>query len=399
MRRVFANNLKSDDILVREDAENKLKKFNEIYLDDAKGATDYVIISSLKFLSKIHFDHFGKQCYVLIDEYDTPIHCAMQVGIKDTEKKRKFSKLKMFVYSILRSVLKDNDRNLKKGLITGISGIVKCSAFSGLNNVQSKRFLDNHVFVNYYGFTKDEVEKLLTDFNLTIYQTMVKDWYDGYVVNGGNLCIYNPWSIVIFIKTKIFDNYWVQSGHLENIKRIFSIESIKNIIYELLHGQTLRFYKELKTDFSIEDFKVLENILNVKNRVTEEMTEDHVLLFFSYIFELGYLSYSIKTDEYKIPNNEIKEEFKRNIIEFHFSLYKLSYEDLNDAIESLNELISDTNEIDSTNLERCLIKFLKPIEIKNFKIDESGVHGNEDIFHSIFNIIVIQSIANKVGSE
>jgi hypothetical protein len=143
----------------------------------------------------------------------------------------------------------------------------------------------------------------------------------------------------------------------------------------------------------------LENILNVKNRVTEEMTEDHVLLFFSYIFELGYLSYSIKTDEYKIPNNEIKEEFKRNIIEFHFSLYKLSYEDLNDAIESLNELISDTNEIDSTNLERCLIKFLKPIEIKNFKIDESGVHGNEDIFHSIFNIIVIQSIANKVGSE
>ena len=70
----------------------------------------------------------------------------MQVGIKDTEKKRKFSKLKMFVDSILRSVLKDNDRNLKKGLITGISGLVKCSAFSGLNNVQSKRFLDNHEF-------------------------------------------------------------------------------------------------------------------------------------------------------------------------------------------------------------------------------------------------------------
>jgi hypothetical protein len=103
--------------------------------------------------------------------------------------------------------LNDNDRNLKKGLITGISGILKCSAFSGLSNVQSKRFLDNHEFVNYYGFTKDEVEKLLTDFNLTKYQMMVKDWYDGYVVNGGNLCIYNPWSIVIFIKTQTFENY------------------------------------------------------------------------------------------------------------------------------------------------------------------------------------------------
>jgi hypothetical protein len=141
----------------------------------------------------------------------------------------------------------------------------------------------------------------------------------------------------------------------------------------------------------------LENILNVKKRVNkDEMTEDHVLLFFTYIFELGY---SIKTGEYKIPNNEIKEEFKTNIIEFHFSLYKLSYEDLNDAVESLNDLISDTIEIDSTNLERCLIKFLKPIEINNFNMYDSGVHGNEDIFHSIFNIISIKSIANKIGSE
>ena len=144
----------------------------------------------------------------------------------------------------------------------------------------------------------------------------------------------------------------------------------------------------------------MENILSVKKRVNkDEMTEDHVLLFFSYIFELGYLSYSIKTDEYKIPNNEIKEEFKTNIIELHFSLYKLSYEDLNDAVESLIELISDTIEIDSTILERCLIKFLKPIETSNFNIYDSGVHGNEDIFHSIFNIISIQSIANKIGSE
>jgi hypothetical protein len=88
MRRVFANNSKSDDLLVRKDAENNLKKFDTIYLDDAKGATDDDIISSLKFLSKILFDHFGKQCYILIDEYDTPIHCAMQVGIKDSERNR-----------------------------------------------------------------------------------------------------------------------------------------------------------------------------------------------------------------------------------------------------------------------------------------------------------------------
>lgn len=46
----------------------------------------------------------------------------------------------------------------------------------------------------------------------------------------------------------------------------------------------------------------------------DQMPDPYFDLFFSYLFELGYLSYTFNENEFRLPNNEIKFEIKKNMI-------------------------------------------------------------------------------------
>jgi hypothetical protein len=176
---------------------------------------------------------------------------------------------------------------------------------------------------------------------------------------------------------------------------IFKCDSIRNVINELIKHDHVNF--ELIKRLNIKDIKILQNLINC-NR--DNVASKHVDLFFSYLFELGYLSFSGDKNKYKLPNQEIETEFKRLIQDYYIDNYKLTRNDIDDAIKKLNNLIVNREANGILDLKESLTNLFKPLQLRSMQEkNEVGVHPNEDLFHSIVNFLCIQSTGCKFGTE
>ena len=159
------------------------------------------IESSLSLLSTLLTDHWGVPPLVLLDEYDTPVHVAYDKGFYDD--------MIDFMRNFMSTVFKDNT-DIFRGVITGILRVSKESLFSGLNNIDVDTLLDKPMSTA-FGFTQEEVDKILADYSLEAEREKVKEWYDGFLFGG--TMMYNPWSIINYTnKDGAFAPYWVNTG-------------------------------------------------------------------------------------------------------------------------------------------------------------------------------------------
>ena len=141
-------------------------------------ASEYQL--SLQILSLLLHKHYGKETIIIIDEYDTPIQQGHTCGF--------YNEVIEFMRNFFSGGLKDNS-HLAYGFLTGILRVAKESIFSGLNNLVVYSILDKP-YSQYFGFTKDEVEQMLTYYGYQEKLTEVCEWYDGYLF--GNTEIFNP---------------------------------------------------------------------------------------------------------------------------------------------------------------------------------------------------------------
>jgi hypothetical protein len=149
------------------------------------------LIVSLQKLSQWLMRYHGRQTYILIDEYDTPLNFARD--------KDYFEPMALFMKNFLSTTLKGNVY-LAKAVVTGILRISKDSMLSGLNNPEIYTMLRDTLYAPYFGFTDEELDPLFADQNLIKNEAEVKAWYNGYRING--LTLYNPWSIMNCLKNK-----------------------------------------------------------------------------------------------------------------------------------------------------------------------------------------------------
>ena len=98
-------------------------RFSEIL--NAEGPED-LYAESLRELSRHLARYHGERVFILIDEYDTPIHAI--------DKGKEEERLLDFFRVFLSGGLKDNS-HLARGVLTGILRVAKESLFSGLNNL------------------------------------------------------------------------------------------------------------------------------------------------------------------------------------------------------------------------------------------------------------------------
>lgn len=251
--------------------------------------------NSLKFLSKILKDFYGKNVVLIMDEYDTPIVSAYEYGYYD--------EIITFFRPFLSSVLKDNE-HLQMGIMTGILRVAKEGIFSGLNNLSVYTILDDK-YSDFFGLTENEVEKSLLDFQMDYRIDEVKSWYDGYKF--GETEIYNPWSILNFLSSKKLESYWINTSDNFLIKKILgnSDDSIREELREIFN---YRFIEK-----SIDK---ASNMIDVNN--TKEIWQ---LLLFS-----GYLTIGKKTettiDSYllKVVNKEVHNFFQKIFIDNYFKV-------------------------------------------------------------------------------
>ena len=299
MIEVFRKKINDGDVDEKRKAENYLKQFLRIYEMDGENASSWHIQHSLMFLCEILYFHFGKEVYILIDDYDSSVQNAIWSNEIDVESIIRY-------FDIILSMIYKDNHYLQKGLMTGVSRLTKPPAHSGFNNASEYEFLCSRRFSKYYGFTEAEVFQLLKDFDITDdHKDKVKSWYGGYKVENVDLFIYNTWSVLKFLQENKYESYWAQSGAINKISKIFKIDGIRKMINKLIENQCVKM--ELISKFTVNELQKLQNLLNSNG----EISSYHVYYFFSFIFELGYLSFSGDKDVYKIPNKEIEIEFKR----------------------------------------------------------------------------------------
>lgn len=139
----------------------------------------------------------------------------------------------------------------------------------------------------YVGFTENEVEKLCTDYKISVDE--VKSWYDGYIFD--NVSVYSPRSVVSCMRLGKIGNYWNQTETFEALKDYIEMnfEGLRDDVLSMLAGET-----------------VPVNTGSFTNDMTTFRTEDDV---FTLLVHLGYLAYDGKNKCVYIPNNEIRTEY------------------------------------------------------------------------------------------
>ena len=261
--------------------ENILLKNTE--LEDLKEA--------LKFLTRILYEKYNKKVVVLIDEYDSPLVSAYINGY--------YEKAKDFFKTFYSTVLKDNSY-LQMGVLTGIIRVIKAGIFSDLNNLSTYTILSD-VYTDSYGLTEEEVEKSLKYYGIEQEISNVKDWYDGYKF--GDSEVYNPWSILNFLRFKELRAYWVDTSGNDLIKDV-----LKKITKNTIEALERLFYGE----------GLKQNISGTSD-LSKLLSEDELweLMLFS-----GYLTVEEKIDHknyvLRLPNKEIKELFRDTFLEKYF---------------------------------------------------------------------------------
>jgi len=298
------------------------------------------LTTTLKFLTKILYEKYNKKVVVLIDEYDSPLVSAYINGY--------YNKAKDFFKTFYSIVLKDNSY-LQMGILTGIIRVIKAGIFSDLNNLSTYTILSD-VYTDSYGLTEEEVEKSLKDYGIEAEISKVKDWYDGYKF--GDSEVYNPWSIINFLRFKELRAYWVDtSGNdlINDVLKKMTKDTVK-ALEKLFDGEGLRQNISGTSDLS----KLLD-----ENELWE-------LLLFS-----GYLTIEEKVDQknyiLRLPNKEVKELFKDSFLEKYFGRGNK----LSDLMEALTEnRIEDYEE----SLQEILLTSVSYNDTKK---------GNEAFYHGL----------------
>ena len=252
--------------------------------------------SSLRFLSELLHKYFGKEVYILIDEYDAPINNAY-VECKGNPKQ--FRKVVKLFQSLLGATLKSNT-HLKQGLVTGVLRIAKSNLFSGLNNIQEFTLLDEG-FSNCYGFTQQEVNKLLGQVPVSTSSDDIRKWYNGYTF--GEQVLYNPWSIMCCLRHKgRLDCYWIDSGGTQLIDEVFISDKVQQDLQILISGGRLR--STIKRQISFDDISETETL--------------HSLLLFGGYLTPDTIPRVTRGHSYQlsIPNYEVKHIYEERLLKW-----------------------------------------------------------------------------------
>lgn len=187
----------------------------------------------LQLLSLMLHKHYGKECIIIIDEYDTPIQQGHSCNF--------YSEIVNFMRNFFSGGLKDNP-HLAFGFLTGILRVAKESIFSGMNNLKINSILEES-YSEYFGFTAEEVRDILHYYGREEKYQEICDWYDGYKF--GNIEIFNPWSVINYIADKCFPRaFWQSTGSNEIIGEIIATATLEITegLHRLLCGEKLTTY-------------------------------------------------------------------------------------------------------------------------------------------------------------
>ena len=247
--------------------------------------------TSLLDLSKYLNKYYSKKVIVLIDEYDSPIINAFDKGY--------YNEAIEFFQVFYSSALKTND-SVKYGILTGITRIIKEGIFSGLNNLYVNTVLSKN-YAEYFGLLESEVIEMLDNFNMKYKIEEVRSWYNGYLF--GNEQIYNPWSIVNYLREKEIKSYWA------NVSGNTLLENMLDNAGESVYADLKRFTDGESIEKYISDGTTIKSLLSSNDEIWQLFLYSGYLTKAEKQREIDVTSDYTNVYNLKIPNREIRSYF------------------------------------------------------------------------------------------
>ncbi|MDO5133707.1 MAG: AAA family ATPase [Eubacteriales bacterium] len=264
----------------------------------SKKSEEEDVRNALKTIMRMMNAVYGKPVILLIDEYDVPLSKA-----EESKNKEYYDQMLDVIRGIMSISLKTNEY-LKFAVVTGCLRISKESIFTGVNNFACYS-VTSRKFSRYFGFTEDEVVRMLDAFGLSGKMDLIRKWYDGYIF--GNTEVFCPWDVVSYLSAVLYDeddepqNFWVNTS--------------SNAILD-------DFVNHSGIDAS-EKFEILLNGGTITEDVCEELTYDCIFEseknLWGVMLMTGYVSKADKSVSrgrvrLRIPNAEITGIFRDAVV-------------------------------------------------------------------------------------
>lgn len=342
---------------------DQVEEFNHIYNVlahvQSKEQWKNCIIRSILVLCEVLSLYYGKNVYLLIDEYDTPFMSANMNGY--------YSEVRSVLAGFLSTSLKGNPY-LERAMLTGIQRVAKENIFSGLNNLTVLTVNDSE-YEDCFGFTEEEVRKLLDDFDLE-FTDEVKETYDGY--RFGNKDIYNPWSVTNYAVRKRLAPYWVNTAENSILKdalreRGTTFEKEYNKLIETGEITTVvsltTAYYEHQSDASLWGLMVNAGMLTVK----EIMGDDYYTL--------------------RIPNQEVWSAFREltafslqidegDMQKLFMELIRGNIDEFAERYQNILLTIPSYHDLQCENSYHMMVLGMCVFQQKNYIIESNRENGN-----------------------
>ncbi|HBA46665.1 MAG TPA: hypothetical protein DCZ91_02460, partial [Lachnospiraceae bacterium] len=233
-----------NDFLLKSECLNEDEKesFRKISVE----MEDYLATSSLNTLSNYLSRYYGKKVIILLDEYDTPMQEAYVSGY--------WRELVGFIRSLFNATFKTNPY-LDRAVMTGITRVSRESIFSDLNNLAVVTTTSD-IYADSFGFTEEEVKAALREYGLESKMADVRYWYDGFIF-GERRDIYNPWSILNYLKTGNLGTYWANTSSNSLAGKLIreGDPEIKIVMESLLKGEAYHTTLDEQIVFDQLDYK------------------------------------------------------------------------------------------------------------------------------------------------
>ena len=312
--------LENSPALDEDDKATYAKLASKDYLKRADDEAQSYATSAMASLASMLYKHFNKQVYILIDEYDVPLAKAQEHG---------YHKDMVTLMSSFLGFLKDPQRDpekdtsiISKVVITGCLKVAKNSIFTGVNNLYVNTVADQETkYTGMIGFTKDETQKILKDYEFDVFSQTVKNYYDGYKFYDKEM--FCPWDVVNFIRKNF------------NLKQTGNTDDIKpgNYWDKSSSDSALGEYLGYLTDSDNQKMQDLVDRKSIGFKLNESMNYDTLSEhksddFWSLLLHTGYLTVDWEQTKkeclakennkdifVKIPNLEILECFGNNILD------------------------------------------------------------------------------------
>ncbi|MDD6177097.1 MAG: AAA family ATPase [Ruminobacter sp.] len=362
---------------LREDSE-----FNEVLSNNSE-IGEYSLSSAIIELNK----KLAVKFICIIDEWDLIFR----------EYEHDFKLQKDFI-EFLRGLFKAIDCAECFSLVymTGILPIKMYKSDSLLNNFDEYNMLEPSIFAKYFGFTDDEVKDLIEKYPTKVTYQDLKDWYDGYKLDG--LDIYNPNSVSLAMRKNLAKLFYSKSSNNENLQTFINMnfDGLKEDILNLLKCEKIPF-SSLQFQSSLTDVKTKDDVICLLvclgYLACVDLPSDYPAILNKFNEKINNNKNTPKYDKLAfIPNREVHDIVYDFVVGSHWSIDEQMINnaiELSQAIRSLDENKASeifTNYYNSGKvaindrtmesvLRNTLVHVLAPYTNKNYKIKNEDTLG------------------------